>query len=373
MTDIKLFDYVLPEGSVAQYPLNERDASRLLVVNRSDENTEDRFFFDLPEYIGEGDVLVFNDSRVIKARLIGEKAGTGARIELFLVNRINDVETILAGDAVQGAEQGSEQGTETEKWQALAKPAKRLHIQDEVIFSPDFKAVITGKTDDGFVYADFVYDGVFSEALERLGHVPLPPYIRRSDEEVDADRYQCVYAEVPGSVAAPTAGLHFTERLLQNIRKKGVETVFITLHVGLGTFQPVKEECIEDHKMHTEYYHINEEVRDRINRAKEEGRRIICVGTTSLRSLESAGQYSNERGWFIPESKKSGETDIFIYPGSRESFMTDGLITNFHLPKSTLLMLVSAFYDREKVLEIYREAIEKGYRFFSYGDAMLIL
>jgi S-adenosylmethionine:tRNA ribosyltransferase-isomerase len=241
-----------------------------------------------------------------------------------------------------------------------------------VIFGLDLKAVITEKTDEGFALADFIFSGAFTETVERLGHVPLPPYIKRDDKEEDAERYQCVYAAVPGSLAAPTAGLHFSDRLLQNVRKKGAETVFVTLHVGLGTFLPVKNENIEDHKMHSEYYYINEDARSRINRAKEEGRRVICVGTTSLRTLESAGEY-NERGWYIPESKKSGETDIFIYPGSRESFMTDGLITNFHLPKSTLLMLVSAFYDREKVLKIYREAIEKGYRFFSYGDAMLIL
>ena len=398
MTDIKLFDYELPEELIAQYPLSERDASRLLVVNRSSGSTDDRFFFDLPDYLREGDVLVFNDSRVIKARLIGEKAGSGARIELFLVKRVSGYKARgFIANNIKGKENGARQGKDTEKWQVLAKPAKRLNEGDEVIFSPDLKALITEKSGEGFINADFVCDGSFEEIVERLGHVPLPPYIKRNDDAEDAERYQCVYAEAPGSVAAPTAGLHFTDNLLNSLRNKGVETVFVTLHVGLGTFLPVKEDHVEEHRMHEEYYHISEDARSRINRAKVEGRRVVCVGTTSMRTLESAGVFKsagefdslgefdsagaikytglNERKgvWHIPEQNRSGDTDIFIYPGSRKSFMTDGLITNFHLPKSTLLMLVSAFYDREKMLGIYRGAIEKGYRFFSYGDAMLIL
>ncbi|MDR3364166.1 MAG: tRNA preQ1(34) S-adenosylmethionine ribosyltransferase-isomerase QueA [Clostridiales Family XIII bacterium] len=370
--DIGLFDYELPEKLIAQYPAPERDASRLLVVDRATGATEDRFFSDLPQYLRAGDVLVFNDSRVVKARLIGEKEGTGARIELFLVKRLS----------VGGASRGAEH----EEWETLARPARRLHIGDRVFFGaeggpfapgdaarPPLAAEVTGKTDDGFVHVRFHCEGVFLEALERLGHIPLPPYIRRGDEASDAERYQTVYAAAPGSAAAPTAGLHFTENLLGRLRGKGVETVFVTLHVGLGTFRPVQTDAIEDHKMHTEPYRISEDARLRINRAKSDGRRVICVGTTSVRALESASVWDHEGGRYIPGCRAYGDTDIFIYPGGRKFFMADGLITNFHLPKSTLLMLVSAFAGREKTLEVYGEAIRKGYRFFSYGDAMLIL
>ncbi|MCL1895723.1 MAG: tRNA preQ1(34) S-adenosylmethionine ribosyltransferase-isomerase QueA [Clostridiales bacterium] len=352
MTDISLFDYGLPEELIAQYPADKRDASRLLVVDRVSGGTEDRHFSDLPEYLREGDVLVFNDSKVIKARLLGGKEGTGARIEVFLLKRLEG---------------------RGEFWEALAKPAKRLHAGDRILFGEELTAEVIERRDNGCVYVRFSREREFPEVLEQLGHVPLPPYIRREDEEIDAVRYQTVYADEPGSAAAPTAGLHFTDELIERLRAKGVETAFLTLHVGLGTFRPVKTDMIEDHRMHTEHYHISEEARLKINLAKSQGRRIVCVGTTSVRTVESASVWDHEGGRYIPEGNYSGETDIFIYPGGPGFHMTDGLITNFHLPKSTLLMLVCAFYDREKMLSVYREAVEKRYRFFSYGDAMLIL
>ena len=352
MTDVSLFDYKLPEELIAQYPADVRDASRLLVVDRETGKTEDRLFSDLPDCLKSGDLLVFNDSRVIKARIFGKKEETGAKIEILLSKRLDE-------------------GMEV--WEALARPAKRLHAGDIVVFGTELSAEVVRKTDEGFVILHFHFSGDFDNILEQLGHVPLPPYISRDDEEKDAVRYQTVYAKDAGSVAAPTAGLHFTDEILDRLRAKGIETAFVTLHVGLGTFRPVQTETIEAHKMHAEQYYIGEEARRKINRAKSEGRRIICVGTTSVRTLESASTWDHEGGRYIPEHMSEGETDIFIYPGGRKFFMTDGLITNFHLPKSTLLMLVSAFYDRERVLEIYKEAAEKKYRFYSYGDAMLIL
>ena len=357
MTSISLFDYDLPEELIAQYPAEERDGSRLLVLDRESGKVEHRGFFDLPEYLRRGDLVVFNDSRVLKARLIGEKEGTGARVELLLVKR-----------------KGT--GEADELWEVLAKPAKRLRVGDRVRFGrgdQHLSAEVVSKGEDGFVDVRFEFDGVFLEVVEQVGHVPLPPYIRREDEETDAERYQTVYANDPGSAAAPTAGLHFTEELLERLSEKGVETAFVTLHVGLGTFRPVQTDRIEDHRMHSEFYQISEEERLKINRAKAEGRRIICVGTTSVRTLESACDCGRDGLWHISAVKASGDTDIFIYPGSAGFRIADGLITNFHLPKSTLLMLVSAFAGREKTLEVYREAIEKKYRFFSYGDAMLVI
>ena len=363
MTDISLFDYSLPENLIAQYPAAERDASRLLVVNRVGAATEDRLFSDLPEYLRAGDVLVFNDSRVIKARLIGEKTETGARVEIFLIKRMDGMD---GTDEMYGNKAGGE------LWEALARPAKRLKAGDHIIFGKELICKIEGKTGDGSVLVRFLYDGILMDVLECLGRVPLPPYIRREDKEMDAERYQTVYAKTPGSAAAPTAGLHFTDGLLDRLRAMGVETVFVTLHVGLGTFRPVQTDIIEEHNMHSERYHIDAETWRRINRAKADGRRIICVGTTSVRAIESAAGKIRETG-SNPDSGVSGDTDIFFYPGGREFRMTDGLITNFHLPRSTLLMLVCAFYDREKMLAIYKEAVQKKYRFFSYGDAMLIL
>jgi len=355
MTDILLFDYDLPEELIAQYPAGERDASRLLVLDRGTGRIEHRRFSDLPEYLRSGDVLVFNDSRVMKARLIGNKEATGGRIELLLTRQIDTG------------------GTDGWLWEAIARPAKRLHRGDRLRFGEGFSATVMDKGEDGFVSVLFDCEGDFWDSLDRFGHTPLPPYIRRGDEDEDEERYQTVYAREPGSAAAPTAGLHFTEGLLAHLRDTGVETVFVTLHVGLGTFRPVQAEVIEEHKMHEEYYHIGEDARRRINLAKAEGRRVICVGTTSVRTLESAAVRDSAGAACIPEGNCDGGTDIFLYPGSREFLMTDALITNFHLPKSTLLMLVSAFYDREKVLDVYREAIRERYRFFSYGDAMLIL
>jgi len=333
------------------------------VVDRAAGKTEHRRFSDLPEYLDAGDVLVFNDSRVIKARLIGNKKETGARIEILLL-RHTEGERRETGrpDARYGA-----------VWEALAKPAKRLKAGDRVLFGAGLVCEVIEKTGDGFLILGFECEGDFEKSLERLGHVPLPPYIRRGDEDIDAVRYQTVYAKTPGSIAAPTAGLHFTDGMLDMLRGKGVETVFVTLHVGPGTFRPVQTESIEDHKMHEEYYSIGEGARLCVNRAKKEKRRIICVGTTSVRTLESACAKDREGGFHIPEQNRAGDTDIYIYPGGRGIAMADGLITNFHLPKSTLLMLVSAFYDREKILAVYKEAVDMRYRFFSYGDAMLIL
>jgi len=335
MTDISLFSYDLPEELIAQYPAERRETSRLLVADRATGGIEHRLFSDLPEYLREGDVLVLNDSRVMKARLIGEKEGTGARVELLITKELCE-----------------------KYWEALARPAKRLRAGDRVSFGEGFSCIVEEKGAEGFVSLLFDSED-FPGDLERYGHTPLPPYIRRDDREEDAERYQTVYANEPGSVAAPTAGLHFTDELLEHVRGMGVETVFVTLHVGLGTFKPVQTGSIEDHKMHDEFFRIGEEARQRIGLAKTEGRRVICVGTTSVRAVESAG------------SEES--TDIFFYPGGREFKIADALITNFHLPKSTLLMLVSAFYEREKLLKIYREAIKEKYRFFSYGDSMLIL
>ena len=355
MTDISLFEYDLPEKLIAQYPPEERDSSRLLVADRAAGNIEHRRFSDLPEYLREGDVLVFNDSRVIKARLTGIKEGTGAQIELLLTREIEE-------NNVNG-----------KLWEALARPAKRLRPGDRLRFGEGFAANVEDKGEDGLISVRFDRDEDFWDELERFGHTPLPPYIKREDEEGDVGRYQTVYANEPGSAAAPTAGLHFTGSLLERIRGMGVETVFVTLHVGLGTFRPVQTDKVEDHRMHEEYYHIGETARQRINLAKSEGRRVICVGTTSVRTIESACAADDNGHVYIPENKCAGSTEIFFYPGGRKFLVTDALITNFHLPKSTLLMLVSAFYDRDKVLDIYSEAIKERYRFFSYGDAMLIL
>ena len=371
---LELFDYDLPGELIAQFPAGQRDASRLLVAHRRTGKTEDRNFSDLPEYLREGDVLVLNDSRVIKARLMGEKIPTGGRVELFLLRRLSDEVLSDIRDSKQIIP--GESPNETNLWECLAKPGKRLKKGDRIVFGKDqgmeLVATVIGKSGDGSVTAMFDQRGdEFDKALEKVGHTPLPPYIRRADDAGDAERYQTVYAREPGSAAAPTAGLHFTPELLENIRGNGVETAFVTLHVGLGTFQPVKEAEIEDHPMHEEFYHISEEAARTINRAKDEGRRIVCVGTTSVRTLEGASVRGHEGNRHVRPGW--GSTDIFLYPGGRKFFMTDALVTNFHLPKSTLLMLVSAFYDREKVLEIYRDAVRKHYRFFSYGDAMLIL
>lgn len=343
------FDYELPEELIAQKPSARREDARLMVVHRDTGITEDRHFYDILDYLHEGDCLVMNDSRVIPARLFGTKEKTGARVEFLLIKRM-----------------------EGDRWETMVRPGKRLKPGDTVIFSEDplMKAHIEDYGNDGTRIVRFEYDGIFMERLEEIGSMPLPPYIERMAGEEDKDRYQTVYCREDGSVAAPTAGLHFTEEILQKAQEKGIETIYVTLHVGIGTFRPVKCENVEDHSMHFEEYHISEESAERINRAKREGRRIISVGTTSTRTLESAAFYDETHGCMQVKSG-AASTGIFIYPGY-EFRIVDSLITNFHLPKSTLLMLISALYDREKILDVYRQAIDKRYRFFSYGDAMFI-
>jgi S-adenosylmethionine:tRNA ribosyltransferase-isomerase len=364
MTRLDLFDYELPEKLIAQYPAECRDGSRLLVVDRVTGTLSDRHFSDFPAYLCEGDVLVLNDSRVMHARLLGVKQGTGARIELFLLRRREGLNV---------------QGKPPEVWEALARPARRLKAGDTVRFGnelgDELAAHVICKAEDGSLTVSFECAGVFSEILGRVGKMPLPPYIRREAQALDVERYQTVYAGEAGSAAAPTAGLHFTKSLLDELRARGVQTAFVTLHVGLGTFRPVQTATIERHHMHEEHYHISEQTAVMVNTAKREGRRVICVGTTSVRTLESAATVTLGSGVEAACTVRPGwgSTDIFIYPGGWNFLVTDALITNFHLPKSTLLMLVAAFYSREKILAAYAHAIQVGYRFFSYGDSMLIL
>ena len=344
--NINEFDYHLPQELIAQKPADRRDGSRLMAVHRDSGKVEHRHFYDILEYLNSEDCLVLNNSKVLPARLFGEKEQTGAKVEFLLIKRIE-------GDV----------------WETMVRPGKRLKPGDTVAFSPSFKAEIVDYGQDGTRLARFRYEGIFMERLEELGKMPLPPYIERASDAEDSEHYQTVYCKEEGSVAAPTAGLHFTEELLEQAEKKGVQIAYVTLHVGIGTFRPVKCENIEDHQMHFEEYEVTQETADRINRVKRAGGRIISVGTTSTRTLESAavlkdGRYEVRAG--------SGSTGIFIYPGY-EFKMIDSLITNFHLPKSTLLMLISAFYDREKILEIYDTAVREKYRFFSYGDAMLLI
>lgn len=343
------FDYDLDEGLIAQMPAEKRDFSRMMVVDRSTGRIEHKHFYDILDYLNEGDCLVMNDSKVIPARLLGIKKGTGAKIEILLIKRVD-------GDL----------------WETIAKPGKRLKTGDVVDFpgGTKFEAEIEGGGEEGSKYVRFSYDGVFSERLEELGKTPLPPYIQRESAAEDKLRYQTVYCKQEGSVAAPTAGLHFTDELLDKARRAGVKTAFVTLHVGIGTFKPVKCENIEEHKMHFEEYEITGGAVEAINKARESGNRIIAVGTTSARTLESAAVRDGNGKYKVAPG--SGGTGIFIYPGY-EFKMVDSLITNFHLPKSTLLMLVSAFYNREKILEAYRLAVEEKYRFFSYGDCMLLV
>lgn len=342
---INEFDYYLPEEQIAQHPADKRDASRLLVINRKTGTLEHRHFYDILDYLNPGDCLVMNNSKVIPARLFGIKEITGAKIEFLLIKRIRD-----------------------DIWEAMVRPGKKLHVGDRVSFSEDgtLSAKIMGHEDGGTRIVQFEYEGDFHELLDRIGKIPLPPYIERESGEDDKERYQTVYCKEEGSVAAPTAGLHFTRDLIEKAQLKGVRIAYVTLHVGIGTFRPVKCDNIEEHKMHFEEYEIDEENAAIINETKKSGGRIISVGTTSTRTVESA---SADDG---AVTAGRGSTDIFIYPGYRFK-VVDCLITNFHLPKSTLLMLVSALYNRENVLAAYQEAVEQKYRFFSYGDAMLIL
>lgn len=346
---IEEFDYKLPEELIAQTPAEQRDSCRLMVIDRETDNIEHRHFYDIKEYLNPGDCLVLNDSRVIPARLFGIKEKTGAHIELLLIKRI-----------------------EGDKWESMVRPGKRLKEGDTVVLDENklFKAHILGyhDRDNGTRLIEFEYEGIFMERLEEIGSMPLPPYIARAAEEEDKEMYQTVYSKIDGSVAAPTAGLHFTEELLKEIEDMGVKLAYVTLHVGIGTFRPVKVDVIEEHKMHFEECFVSEEAAETINKTIEEGGRIISVGTTSTRTLESAA-VETENGYRIKSGNLS--TGIFIYPGYKFK-LVDALITNFHLPKSTLLMLISALYDREKILAAYEEAVKEKYRFFSYGDAMLI-
>lgn len=346
---IEEFDYNLPNELIAQTPAEQRDSCRLMVLNREKQSIEHKHFYDILNYLNEGDCLVVNDSRVIPARMYGIKESTGAHIELLLIKRIED-----------------------DKWESLVKPGKRLRPGDTVILDEkhNFKAHILGTYDEnnGTRLIEFEYDGIFMERLEEVGSMPLPPYIERAAAEEDKEMYQTVYSKIDGSVAAPTAGLHFTEDLLKKVEEKGVKIAYVTLHVGIGTFRPVKVDVIEEHKMHFEECSVSEETARIVNETIESGGRIISVGTTSTRTLESAAEETPD-GYRLKAGDYS--TGIFIYPGY--SFkLVDALITNFHLPKSTLLMLISALYDREKILEAYEEAVKEKYRFFSYGDAMLI-
>ena len=334
------FWYDLPEELIAQTPLEQRDTSRLLVLDRVSGKVKHQHFYDIIDYLQPGDCLVMNDSRVLPARLLGHRPTGGA------------VEVLLLKDLGQ------------KKWECLCKPGRKMQVGSQVIFgNGELTAVVTEVREDGNRVVEFQYEGIFLEVLERLGKMPLPPYIRA--ELADQERYQTVYSREVGSAAAPTAGLHFTNELLEKIREKGVTTAFVTLHVGLGTFRPVKAENISEHHMHSELCMISKETADVLNRTKEQGGRIICVGTTSCRTLESL---VNEDGTF---EEKSKWTEIFIYPGYQFKAM-QGLITNFHLPESTLVMLVSAFAGRENVLSAYEQAVKERYRFFSFGDAMFI-
>lgn len=333
------FYYNLPEELIAQTPVEPRDHSRMLVYDRETGEIEHKHFYDIIDYLKAGDVLVINDTKVLPARIYGVKEGTGAKIEFLLHKRIR-----------------------LDEWEVLVKPAKKATVGAVIRFSDELTATVTGYIGEGLRTVRFSYDGVFEDILSRVGEMPLPHYIH--ERLSDGTRYQTVYARESGSSAAPTAGLHFTPELLQKIRDKGVEVVKVLLHVGLGTFRPVKAENILDHKMHSEYYCVTPEAAAAVNKAKAEGRRVIAVGTTSVRTLESA--------WHDGKlNAESGETSIFIYPPYKFKAV-DALITNFHLPESTLIMLVSAFIGRENALKMYECAVENKYRFFSFGDAAFL-
>jgi S-adenosylmethionine:tRNA ribosyltransferase-isomerase len=336
--DTKDFYYDLPEELIAQTPVYPRDSSRLLAYDIGNDIIDHKHFRDIIDYLEPGDALVINETKVIPARLFGHKSVTGAAVEILLLNRRSK-----------------------DIWEALGKPGKRLRVGDVITFSPELDAVILEKKDEGILSLEFRYtSSSFEEILDRLGTMPLPPYIKEKLD--DPSRYQTVYAKEEGSAAAPTAGLHFTPELLKEIREKGIDIVPVLLHVGLGTFRPVKTDTVEDHKMHSEFYSVSQDSADRINSARKNGHRIIATGTTCVRTLESA---SDDNGNIIPGSSN---TQIFIYPGYRFKAV-DAIITNFHLPESTLIMLVSAFAGREKTLDIYKTAVEMKYRFFSFGDA----
>ena len=337
------FDYHLPPDRIAQSPLQKRDASRLLVVNRGTGDFCHTQFSQIGEYLPDAALLVLNDTQVIPARLIGKKSRTGGKIELLLI-----------------------QNKEPDTWEVLAKPRRSLQIGTQVVFGNSIlTAEVLAKPDDGHCIVRFDYNGEFSAILADVGLMPLPPYIRRPPNAADKVRYQSVYAATEGAIAAPTAGLHFTKELLEELKSNGIETAMLTLHVGPGTFQPVKVENIETHKMHAEYIHLAETEAKRIRAAQERGRKVVAIGTTVVRSLETAGAVGTVHSY-------SGYSELFIYPGYQFKAV-DALVTNFHLPKSTLLMLVSAFAGKDLIQQAYQEALEHNYRFYSYGDAMLIL
>lgn len=334
------FDYYLPEELIAQTPLEKRDTSRLLVLDKETGEIKHEVFSDIIDYLNKGDVLVVNNTKVLPARLIGTKEETNAVIEVLMLKDLGD-----------------------NTWECLSKPAKRVKEGTIIKFSDLLKAECVFVGEDGIRHFKFIYDGIFYEILDKLGEMPLPPYIH--EKLKDKDRYQTVYAKEVGSAAAPTAGLHFTKDLLEKIKEKGIIIEEITLHVGLGTFRPVSVDDVTKHKMHSEFYSMNKETADVLNKAKKENRRIISVGTTTTRTLETIMSLYNEF------KECSGYTDIFIYPGFTFKAI-DALITNFHLPKSTLVMLVSAFASKEKIMKAYKEAVDNKYRFFSFGDAMFI-
>lgn len=334
------FDYYLPEELIAQHPAEKRDHARLLVLDRETGEVTDKYFYDIIDYLNPGDVLVMNDTRVIPARLFGHREDKEESIEVFLLHN-----------------------TEGKTWECLVRPGKKMKIGTKIIFSEDLSGQVKDIKEDGNRIIEFSYEGIFNEILDKLGNVPLPPYIK--EELKEPEEYQTVYSKNPGSVAAPTAGLHFTKDLLNEIEEKGIKLAYLTLNVGLGTFRPVSVEDVNDHKMHSEFYTLSQETADIINDARDSGHRVIATGTTSIRTLESVykkcGKITEDSGW----------TDIFIYPGF-EYKVVDAFITNFHLPKSTLVMLVAAFTSREMILDTYKYAVDNKYRFFSFGDAMFI-
>lgn len=339
--DISLFDFELPPELIAQSPAEKRDESRLLLIDKTKKTYEDKIFHDIIDYLNPGDVLVRNNTKVLPARIFGEKEDTHAHVELLLLHQIK-------GDV----------------WECLAGNARPIKVGSIIVFKDGkLKAKCLEVKDEGIRIMEFIYDGIFLEILNEIGNMPLPPYIKKQCE--DNSRYQTVYAKILGSAAAPTAGFHFTEELLERIKAKGIEILDITLHIGLGTFKPVKEDKVEDHVMHYEYFEMEQDVADKLNKAKKEGRRVIAVGTTATRTLEAIMQ---KYGKFVATKE---ETNIFIKPGY-QFLGIDALITNFHLPKSTLIMLVSAFMGREFTLEVYKHAVEEKYRFFSFGDSMFI-
>ena len=379
------FDFILPEDLIAQTPMPDRERSRLLCLNRQTGETSHRWFFELPELLRDGDCLVLNDSRVLPARLIGRRE-TGGAAEILLLRELGEPPrnapspipdakpseaglcqrggaTERSGCPLKSGRRAAQSATTT--WECLARPGRRIKPGTRLFFSDgELTGTITDEAEDGNKIIRFEYDGIFLEVLERLGKMPLPHYIHETLE--DSERYQTVYSRESGSAAAPTAGLHFTFDLLEEIRSRGVDLCYVTLHVGLGTFRPVKADIIEEHRMHEEFFILPDETAAAINRTKERGGRVIAVGTTSCRTLETCAEKSGA------VSACSGYTDAFIYPGYSFKCI-DGLITNFHLPESTLIMLVSAFAGRENVLRAYEEAIREKYRFYSFGDAMLII